>query len=618
MTITLDTPFAYDPTQSLIVDVGQCGVPGATGYSMSFTTLTNTRRIYSVGGCPFGYSGANSAIYHMGINLATSGPPVVTTAAASAVTGTTATLNGIVNANGDPTTVNFEYGLTTAYGTTVPGVPATVSGTTDTPVSASISGLVPGTTYHYRATGTNANGTTDGVDMTFTTLPVLPVAVTTGATLVTSVSATLNGTVNAGGASTTVTFEYGLNTSYGTVVPGVPGTVTGNTVTPVSAAVAGLLPNTTYHYRVNGVNSAGTTYGNDMTFFASDCPMPGVPGPIAGPVTVCGNSPGNVYSIAPVIYAVSYVWAVPPGAVITAGAGTNTITVTFANTPGDVTVYGVDTCGNGPAGTLAVSVLQAPVPTITGPDAMCVNSGYYNYMTEAGMSNYIWTISAGGTITWGQGTNQVQVSWSGSGAQSVNVNYTGPTGCMAGTPTVFPVDVTALPGAAGTITGTAAACGGAEGIAYSVSPVADATAYVWSLPAGASIVSGEWTNAITVDFAPDASSGDITVYGNNVCGNGSLSPTFAVVVTPLPADAGAIAGPSSVCAGDSGAGYSVPAIANATGYEWTVPAGATIASGSNTNSITVDFGAGAVSGNINVRGQTHAGMDLSRPISGDG
>jgi hypothetical protein len=70
-------------------------------------------------------------------------------------------------------------------------------------------------------------------------------------------SSDLYGTVDTGGASTTVTFEYGLTTAYGTTVPGVPGTVTGNTVTAVIDNLTGLTVNTTYHYRVNGVNSAG-------------------------------------------------------------------------------------------------------------------------------------------------------------------------------------------------------------------------------------------------------------------------------------------------------------------------------------------------------------------------
>ena len=90
----------------------------------------------------------------------------------------------------------------------------------------------------------------------------------------------------------------------------------------------------------------------------------------------------------------------PPNAVITAGLGTNSITVTFGNTSGNITVHGVDTCGIGPVGVLPVLVVEAPVPTIAGPDSMCVNSGFYDYVTEPGMTGYIWTVSSGGTITW--------------------------------------------------------------------------------------------------------------------------------------------------------------------------------------------------------------------------
>jgi hypothetical protein len=614
MTFVLDSPFAYDPAQSLIVDIGQCGATGTLGGTCAYTNLTGVRRVWSVGGCPFApYASSSIYVYNMGFNLATSGPPIVTTNAATAVTTASATLNGTVNANGDLTTVSFEYGLTTAYGTTVPGVPATVSGTTDTPVSANIAGLLPGTTYHFRAKGSNSNGSVNGLDMTFATFPVPPLVVTTSASGIGSTVATLNGTVVAGGASTTVTFEYGLTNAYGTTVPGVPGTVTGNSLTPVSANITGLSLTTTYHYRVVGVNSEGPAYGFDSTFTTTNCPMPGNPGAISGPASPCGNSLGNVYSVAPIVNAQSYVWTVPTGAVITYGGSTNSITVTFGNTSGNITVYGVDTCGNGPVGTLPVTIVPAPEPTISGPDSMCVNSGYYNYSTEPGMTNYIWSISAGGTITYGQGTNQAQVTWNSSGAQWVNVNYTGPSGCQAGTPTVFPVAVTGVPGDAGPITGTAAACGGASGVAYSVAPIANTIAYVWTLPAGAAIASGEWTNAITVNFAPDASSGSITVYGNNLCGNGSTSPSFAVTVTPLPADAGAITGQASVCTGDMGVSYSVPPIANATGYLWTVPAGATIASGTNTSSILVDFGTVPDTGTITVAGTNSCGNGMVSP-----
>jgi hypothetical protein len=611
----LDTPFPYDPTQSLVIELSQCQTDNYTGGQVRYTITSGIKRVASSGGCPYtpGPS-ANAYVTHTGINVGTvSGPPIVVTQAATAVTSTTATLNGTVNANGANTTVSFEYGLTTAYGTTVPGVPALVTGTTVTPVLANITGLLPGNTYHFRVNGVNSNGTTNGNDMTFNTPPILPTVVTTTATGVGSTTATLNGTVNAGGASTTVTFDYGLTIAYGTTVPGVPGTVTGNTVTPVSANISGLTLNTTYHYRVNGVNSVGTVNGADMTFTTTSCPMPGAPGTITGPAIVCGNSTGNVYAVAPIVNATGYTWSVPAGAVITAGANTNSITVTMGNSAGTVSVYGTNTCGNGSASNLTVTVTTAPVPTITGQSTMCVNSGYYYYSTQSGQNNYIWTISTGGTITYGAGTSQVQVTWNNSGAQSISVNYTNAAGCSAGTPTVLPVTVNPYPGNAGNITGTATVCGGTNAVAYSVPPVQNAAVYVWTLPPGATIAAGGGTNSITVDFGPGATSGNITVFGNNLCGNGNASPPFAVTVTPLPGAAGTITGDASVCQGESGVAYSVAAVANAQSYTWTVPPGAAIATGSGTNSITVDFSSSASSGSITVNATNQCGSGAASP-----
>ena len=134
--------------------------------------------------------------------------PGVTTLAANSIFATSAQLNGSVNPRNNNTTVSFEYGLTTSYGTTVSGVPSLVGGSTTTNVSASLSGLSSGVTYHYRLKGSSSAGTTNGPDLTFTTAAVAPTANTLAATAVTASSATLNGTVNAGGASTTVSFEY--------------------------------------------------------------------------------------------------------------------------------------------------------------------------------------------------------------------------------------------------------------------------------------------------------------------------------------------------------------------------------------------------------------------------
>jgi hypothetical protein len=166
---------------------------------------------------------------------------------------------------------------------------------------------------------------------------------------------------------------------------------------------------------------------------------------------------------------------------------------------------------------------------------MCVNSGYYYYTTQAGFSNYTWTVSSGGTINFGGGTNTVQVSWNTEGTQSVSVNYANSFGCMAATPATLPITVNGLPIAAGTITGTPILCSGTMGVPYSVGTIANALAYVWTIPQGAAIASGSGTNTITIDWNTVSGPQTISVYGNNLCGNGTISPAYAVTVNPIPA-----------------------------------------------------------------------------------
>jgi hypothetical protein len=97
--------------------------------------------------------------------------PTVTTDTASEVGQTTAKLNGSVFTNGLPTSYYFEYGKTTAYGSTFPAPPGTNLGNGPgyNYTWNNISGLVPGTIYHYRVVATNATGTSYGADQAFTT-----------------------------------------------------------------------------------------------------------------------------------------------------------------------------------------------------------------------------------------------------------------------------------------------------------------------------------------------------------------------------------------------------------------------------------------------------------------
>jgi alpha-tubulin suppressor-like RCC1 family protein len=119
-------------------------------------------------------SGSSSA--HT-LGLVASPFPAVTTLAATSVTASTAVLNGTVNAGGGTATVSFavyfDYGLDSSYGTNVAGLPASVTDGSSTTVSTTLSGLTPNTTFHFRANGVNGPGTTNGADLTFTTLSQL-------------------------------------------------------------------------------------------------------------------------------------------------------------------------------------------------------------------------------------------------------------------------------------------------------------------------------------------------------------------------------------------------------------------------------------------------------------
>jgi hypothetical protein len=92
-----------------------------------------------------------------------------------------------------------------------------------------------------------------------------------------------------------------------------------------------------------------------------------------------------------------------------------------------------------------------------------------------------------------------------------------------------------LPAVPGAITGPALICAEANSVVYSVAPVTNAYGYVWTVPQGSAIVSGQNTNQVTLHFAANATSGNITVYGTNGnCAGQPSSPLF-VAVNPIPA-----------------------------------------------------------------------------------
>src|SRR5690348_16911008 len=204
------------------------------------------------------------------VPAATASAPSATTGPTTSLGATTATVSGTVDPGGQATTWYVEYGTTTAYGTKT-GSASAGSGSSVVSVSASLSGLTPGTTYHYRVTATNGAGTDHGADAVFTTL-VPPVATTGSASSIGATTATLNGTVDPNGRDTSFYFEYGTSTSYGTKTSSHDA---GSSTSPQaeSAAITGLQAGQTYHFRLVATSDAGTSTGADATFTTSRAPV---------------------------------------------------------------------------------------------------------------------------------------------------------------------------------------------------------------------------------------------------------------------------------------------------------------------------------------------------------
>jgi hypothetical protein len=202
------------------------------------------------------------------------GSPSIATGAATKIGNSSAVLNGTVNPNGHATVYDFTYGPTTAYVATS-AAHKVKSGTKPVAITITVTGLTPGTTYHYRLNASNAGGAVAGADRSFTTTGHPPAAVVTGGTVNVGKSvATPTGVINPEGATTTWVIQYGLTTAYG--LQNFPGTLAPvTTPVSVSAVLTGLSPATLFHYRIVAFHgSTVVSAGADATFFTEPSKRP--------------------------------------------------------------------------------------------------------------------------------------------------------------------------------------------------------------------------------------------------------------------------------------------------------------------------------------------------------
>ena len=173
-------------------------------------------------------------------------------------------------------------------------------------------------------------------------------------------------------------------------------------------------------------------------------------------------------------------------------------------------------------------------------------------------------------------TDGITGTWSPSTISTTSAGMTDytftPTLGQCATTTTMTIIVNPIPAAAGAITGATGVCQGANGVTYSVPSITNATSYTWAYSGTGATIDGS-SNAVTISFDATATSGNLTVYGVNACGNGTLSANYPVTVNAnLPVSVSIAAVPSgAVCTGTSVTYTATPTNGGTTpSYQWQV------------------------------------------------
>lgn len=380
-----------------------------------------------------------------------------------------------------------------------------------------------------------------------------------GTNSITVTTGTTGGNIQASASNSCGTSFYPMLATTIAVMPVQPSVITGS-ATPCSA--------TSQTYSVT--NTSGITYTwsvpSDWLITAGQGTnsMTATIGSAAGNITVvpsnnCGNGPSRLLAVTTMAVpaqpsvitgssspcqgstqqysvtntsSVTYTWSVPTGWIITAGQGTNQVTVTIGTLSGNIEVVPSNACGSGLSRTLSVASTNTPAQpsAISGAANPCAGSTQTYTVTNTTGVTYTWALPTGWSILSGQGTNTVSVN---AGTSGGTIQVTPSNSCGNGSAQTLTVSITSIPAQPGSISGSASPCQGTSQN-YSVPSVSGIT-YTWAAPAGWNILSGQGTAAITVTTG--SAGGTLSVVPSNVCGSGPAS-TLATTVNYVTADAG--------------------------------------------------------------------------------
>jgi len=203
------------------------------------------------------------------------------------------------------------------------------------------------------------------------------------------------------------------------------------------------------------------------------------------------------------------------------------------------------------------------------------------YSTESGMMNYQWVISPGGSIVTGMGTDSIHVTWTTYGPRTVSVNYLNENYCSAASSTVLSVNVFPLP--VPLIFGDSMVCANSLGSLYTTE--SGMSNYTWTIAPGSTIISGQGTDSVTVNWG-NAGTSSISVTYTSPKGCNPVTPAIkTVTINPRPVPS--ITGSNTVCINAGPKIYTTqPGQQN---YLWNISSGDTILTGIGTSSVTVQW-----------------------------
>jgi len=242
----------------------------------------------------------------------------------------------------------------------------------------------------------------------------------------------------------------------------------------------------------------------------------------AGSSTQIGSNPVSGYT---------YNW------LPTSGLSNPAVSNPIANPSSNVTytLHVTNSFGCSSTDDIVVTVKTLPSAYISGSATICTGTSTTLSVALAGIPPWDFTISNGITPVSFSGVTSNPKAFIVSPLNTeayIITNVLDASGCSNIGNGSAVVTVNPLPSGAGIITGPSTVTAGQSGVAYSIPVITNVTGYSWTLPYGASIISGNNTNSIIVFFSSNATSGIINVTGTNSCGSGSFSPDFNVTVTP--------------------------------------------------------------------------------------